>query len=69
MRHTGVSEGGDHHRIDTASTRRSDSFSLTAAYRRIMAGDAVFVWIFLGLAFAVLVAIALYVNAQRRKRI
>jgi hypothetical protein len=34
-----------------------------------MAGDAVFVWIFLGLAFAVLVAIALYVNAQRRKRI
>jgi hypothetical protein len=32
-----------------------------------MGGDAVFVWIFLGLAFAVLIAIVLYVDSWRRK--
>jgi heme exporter protein D len=36
-------------------------------YRRRMGADAVFVWIILGLAVAVLVLITLYVDSWRRK--
>ncbi|GLL07983.1 hypothetical protein GCM10017581_097430 [Dactylosporangium matsuzakiense] len=35
-------------------------------YRRRMDGSAVFVWIILGLAVAVLIIIALYVDSWRR---
>ncbi|GGM37897.1 hypothetical protein GCM10007977_044240 [Dactylosporangium sucinum] len=39
----------------------------TPRYRRCMGGNAVFVWIILGLAVAVLILIALYVDSWRRK--
>jgi heme exporter protein D len=35
-------------------------------YRRRMGGDALFVWIMLGLSVVVLVLIALYVDSWRR---
>ncbi|GAA2633685.1 hypothetical protein GCM10010399_77710 [Dactylosporangium fulvum] len=50
-----------------AVTPACDARSSRVRYRRYMGGNAVFVWIMLGLAAVVLILIALYVDSWRRK--